>query len=102
MGVGSVTGSVPRQAHRSDPHTHVAASRTIASVGAVIAGSGRSSTRTSPGAYITAPRIASSPFSVCFGDGRRGRGVLLIRHVLEPSRTVTVGGALIQGDVRHE
>src|SRR4051812_30805640 len=63
IGRGSSTVSMPRYGHRSDPQTHVAASRMIASVGFSMVGSGRSSTRTSPGAYITVPRM-ELPLSV--------------------------------------
>jgi hypothetical protein len=43
MGVGSVTGWIPRQGQRSDPQMQLAESRMIASVGSTIVGSGRSS-----------------------------------------------------------
>ena len=48
IGCGSDGGRAPRQSHRSEPHTQVATTRTIASVGSTITGSGRCSQRTSP------------------------------------------------------
>src|SRR6187397_849734 len=51
---------------RSEPHTPVASTCTIASSGAISSGSGRSSTRTSPGAWnVTAFIAAASPLLAC-------------------------------------
>src|SRR5688500_7919617 len=51
---------------RSEPHTPVASTCTIASSGASSSGSGRSSTRTSPGAWnVTAFIVALSPSLAC-------------------------------------
>src|SRR5918997_5932424 len=72
---------------RSDPHTPVASTRTIASVAASSSGSGRSSTRTSPGAWKVTARIDGEPYRprskvsewpgsallVTTGEGRHGR-----------------------------
>src|SRR5271165_1260915 len=48
---GSVTGWMPRQGHKSEPHTQLTARRMMASVGLRIFGSGRSSYRTFRGPY---------------------------------------------------
>jgi hypothetical protein len=57
IGAGPSTGSMPRQGHRSEPHTQVAGSRMMASVSFWSFGSSRSSTRISRGPYRTAPRM---------------------------------------------
>src|SRR5438477_2232327 len=57
IGVGWVTGWMPRYGHKSDPHTHAAEILIIASVGLVIFGMSRSSKRTSRGPCKTAPRM---------------------------------------------
>src|SRR5438105_11786704 len=75
IGVGSVTGLAPRYGHRSDPHTHVAEIRMMASVDLMIVGTSRSSKRTSRGAYRTAPRIAYLLSSLCTPP-RRGERLL--------------------------
>src|SRR3984893_10227729 len=99
IGCGSATGSMPRQAHRSEPHTQVAARRMTASVGSLIFGSSRCSTRTSPGAEMIAPLMVAFPSArFC----RRGGLVLLVGDVLKPGGPVTVRGALVERDVRHE
>ena len=46
-GRAQVTGDHAKKSHRSDPQTHVAESRMIASVGARMVGAGSSSARTS-------------------------------------------------------
>src|SRR5712671_4812618 len=74
IGVGWVTGLMPRKSHRSDPHTQVAEIRMIASVGCSIFGSSRSSKRTSPGAWMTAPRMRCAPSA---GVGRGESAVWL-------------------------
>src|SRR5215469_514011 len=101
IGVGWVTGSMPRYGHRSEPHTQVAARRMITSVGSMIVGSSRCSTRTSPGAYRIAPRMMTGSLSACAGR-RGGHVVLLTGDVLEPGGPVVLSGALVQGDVDHE
>src|SRR5256712_13474026 len=57
IGVGWVTGWMPRYGHKSDPHTHAAEILIIASVRLMIFGMSRSSKRTSRGPYKTAPRM---------------------------------------------
>jgi hypothetical protein len=49
IGVGWVTGVMPRYGHRSDPHTDVKEILMMASVGSMIVGASRSSKRTSRG-----------------------------------------------------
>src|SRR5437870_4125738 len=73
IGVGSVTRSAPRYGHRSDPHTHVAEIRMMASAGLMMVGSSRSSKRTSLDAYRTAPRIAYLLSFRSLGRSRRSR-----------------------------
>jgi hypothetical protein len=49
IGVGPLTGWIPRHGHSSDPQTQVAEILTMASVGLMIVGASRSSKRTSRG-----------------------------------------------------
>ena len=49
---------------RSEPHTPVASTRTIASSRSISSGSGRSSTRTSPGAWNVTACIGRARYSV--------------------------------------
>jgi hypothetical protein len=49
IGVGWVSGSLPRYGHRSDPQMQVAVMRMMASVGSIIFGSSRSTERMSRG-----------------------------------------------------
>src|SRR5437016_13537831 len=66
IGVGWVTGWMPRYGHKSDPHTHAAEILIIASVGLMIFGMSRSSKRTSRGPYKTAPRMIYLLILRCF------------------------------------
>src|SRR3954471_19054163 len=73
IGAGPLTGSMPRYGHRSDPHTHVAASRMTAAGEFSIFGASRVSTRMARGAWSTAPRMMI-PFVGWCGGRPRGQG----------------------------
>src|SRR5271157_335138 len=63
---------MPRYGHKSEPHTHVAEIRMMASVGLSILGASRSSKRTSRGPYSTVPRMFSLLLFSAAGDSETG------------------------------